>query len=128
MRILLDSHAVLWWYDGATELSAMARSVIADPDNDLLVSAASAWEIATKARLGKLPKALPFARNMPEALEEQGFHLLPITVAHAHRAGWLQHRHGDPFDRMIAAQAMLENIPVLTTDQKLAALGARIIW
>lgn len=129
MRVLLDTHALLWWFDGAPELSGRAKVIIGDLEaNEVLVSAASAWEIATKARIGKLPLALTIAHRLPEALDEQGFQLLPITVRHGHRAGWLQSRHADPFDRMLAAQSILEGIPIITTDPALKALGASVIW
>lgn len=129
MRVLLDTHALLWWLDGAPELSAQAKAIIADIEaNEVLVSAASAWEIATKARLGKLPKALTVAQRLPDVLDEQGFRLLPITVRHGHQAGWLHNRHGDPFDRILAAQSMLEAIPIISSDPQLKALGASVIW
>lgn len=128
MRVLVDTHALLWWFDGDPQLSANARELFEGEPANIVVSAASAWEIATKARNGKLPRALVIARNLPQALVEQGFQLLPITVAHGHRAGWLEGAHKDPFDRMLAAQALLEDLAVVTDDEKIARFGVRTIW
>lgn len=128
MRVLVDTHALLWWFDGDPRLSERAREAFEADPMDIVVSAASAWEIATKARNGKLPHALVIARNLPQVLEEQGFQLLPITIAHGHRAGWLEGAHKDPFDRMLAAQALLEDLAVVTDDDKIARFGVRTLW
>jgi PIN domain nuclease of toxin-antitoxin system len=128
VRVLVDTHALLWWFDGDPKLSTAARKTIDDKANAVLVSAASAWEIATKARIGKLPRALPIARRLPDALEEQGFEPLPVTVLHGHRAGWLSGDHKDPFDRILAAQALIEDLAVITNDSKLKSFGVRTVW
>ena len=128
MTRLLDTHALLWWLDGDTKLSKRVRTLIEHGREKVHVSAASAWEISTKARIGKLPLAPAVARRLPDVLEEQGFPLLPVTVRHGHEAGWLQGEHRDPFDRILAAQAIAENFVLLTTDRKLAELGARVLW
>ena len=128
MRLLLDTHALLWWFDGDKRLSQTGRDLVTDPENEIVVSAASAWEIATKARLGKLPKALAVARNLPRAIAGQGFVPLAMTVAHAERAGWLPGRHRDPFDRMLAAQALAEDLTLLTVDAVFANFGVRTLW
>jgi PIN domain nuclease of toxin-antitoxin system len=126
--ILLDSHTFLWWCDGDRKLSTRVRRIMEDGEADIYFSAASAWEIATKARIGKLPQAMAVARNLPAIVEEQGLKLLPVTVAHAHRAGWLDVKHRDPFDRMLAAQSMIEKMPIATRDREMRRLGATVIW
>ena len=119
MRLLLDTHALLGWL--ADEgLSARARDAIADPDNVVTVSAASAWEISIKKALGKLAA--------PDDLEEQvraagGFTLLPITIAHAMAAGRLARHHDDPFGRMLVAQALAEGLTLVTRDRRFDEYG-----
>ena len=116
MRVLLDTHTLLWWLDGDRRLSRRARATIADPANAVLVSAASAWEIATKVRIGKLPGAVEVAADIAGCLAGQRFESLDITVLHAQRAGRLPGPHRDPFDRMLIAQAQLEDLPLVTDD------------
>jgi PIN domain nuclease of toxin-antitoxin system len=128
MRALLDTHALLWWLDGDRQLSRRARAVIANPRTSVLVSAASAWEIATKARLGRLPGALDVAGDLPSILATQGFEGLDITVAHGQHAGNLPGPHRDPFDRMLIAQAQAENLTVVTNEVVFGAYGVRCIW
>jgi PIN domain nuclease of toxin-antitoxin system len=128
MILILDTHALLWWLDGDSRLSSKVRSLIEDEDNDVLVSAASAWEIATKFRLGKLPGAREIALRMPEIVAEQGFRELPMTIGHAQRAGSLEGDHRDPFDRMLAAQAQMLDVAVATLDRNLTQLGVRAVW
>ena len=107
MRLLLDTHALVWWLEGSARLSVSARRAIADPSNEKLVSAASAWEITTKHRLGKLPGADEFAGEIPWAIADEGFEELPVTVDDGARAGALPGPHNDPFDRMLIAQALV---------------------
>jgi PIN domain nuclease of toxin-antitoxin system len=116
VRLLLDTHAFLWWLDGDRRLPARVRAVIGDPANEVLVSAASVWEITTKARLGKLPSAAEVAADVPGCIEAQGFVPLPITVQHAQRAGALTGRHRDPFDRMLIVQAQAEGVPIASSE------------
>ena len=116
MRLLLDTHAFLWWLEGDRRMSRKARALIADDDNEVFLSAASVWEITTKARLGKLPRALAVAADVPAAMASQGFAPLSITTAHAQRAGSLPGPHRDPFDRMLVAQADLEGLPIVSMD------------
>ena len=99
-----------------------------DDTSDIYVSAASAWEIATKARIGKLPQALAIARRLPEFVKEQGFLTLNISLDHAHKAGWLPGTHRDPFDRMLAAQSLVEQMPIATDDAAITGFGASVIW
>jgi PIN domain nuclease of toxin-antitoxin system len=101
VRLLLDTHALLWWLDGDRRLSRKARGAIADEDNPIFVSAATAWEIATKARLGKVPGAAAVAEDVVGAAASQGFSPLDITMLNAQRAGRLPGAHRDPFNRML---------------------------
>ena len=128
MRLLLDTHALLWWLDGDRRLSPKARRAIADESNTILVSAASAWEITTKARLGKLPGALDVAADVAGCVASQGFAPLDVTILHAQRAGSLAGEHRDPFDRMLMAQAQLEDVGVVTDDTVFEGYGVRRFW
>ena len=128
MSYLLDTHALLWWLDGDPKLSAKARAVISDRELTVWVSAATAWEIANKARIGKLPHVLHEARHLLAVLAEQDFKLLPITAEHGLRAGWLPGEHKDPFDRMLAAQSIVEGLILVTTDKRMAGFGAKVMW
>src|SRR2546426_684564 len=128
MRVLLDTHAFLWWLDGDRQLSLRARRTIADPANRVMVSAASAWEITTKARIGKLPGAAEVAADVMGCITRQKFESLDITVLHAQKAGRLPGIHRDPFDRMLAAQAQIEDIPVVTNDHVFDEYGVNRIW
>lgn len=116
VRLLLDTHMVLWWFAGDQRMARSAVALVEDPAHHVLVSAASLWEIGTKARLGKLDHALPLARDLPARLDDQGFEVLAMSGAHAHRAAWLPGPHRDPFDRMLAAQSLVEDLPLLSVD------------
>ncbi len=128
MRILLDTHAFLWWLAGSDKLSDTARITVADAANVILVSAASAWEITTKHRLGRLPGAEVVAGDVQACLEDQGFQQLPITVAHAERAGRLPGLHRDPFDRMLIAQSLAHDLPLVSIEPLFDGHGVRRIW
>jgi PIN domain nuclease of toxin-antitoxin system len=128
LRVLLDTHTVLWATLSPSSLSRKASEIIADERNVILVSAASAWEIATKVRLGKLPGAEMLEREFLEIMNRAGYTLLPIDVESALRAARLIGEHRDPFDRLIASQALANDIPILSTDSRLDAFGARRIW
>ena len=117
MDVLLDTHAFLWWLDGDVRLSPAARDAIGDERNRVYVSAASAWEIATKVRLGRLPGAAAVAATMPEIITAQDMTELSITVRHGQRAGALPGPHRDPFDRMLVAQALVEGLPLVSNDE-----------
>jgi PIN domain nuclease of toxin-antitoxin system len=125
---LLDTHTLLWASINPEFLSPLAAKIIDDNNSFILVSAASAWEIATKVRLGKLPRAEALERRFTEAMGDLGYTLLPIEAETALRAGRLVGDHGDPFDRIIAAQALALDIPVLSIDTKLDLFGVRRIW
>ncbi len=128
MRLLLDTHALLWWLADDARLSARARTVIADPEQTVYMSPASAWEIATKHRIGRLPEAHELLADLPGIVARAGFEELPIATKHAVLAGTLLGPHRDPFDRMLAAQALCENLEIVTADGALSALGARCLW
>lgn len=128
MKALLDTHALLWWLDGDKRLSASARDVIAKDDNAILVSAASAWEIATKVRIGKLPGAETVSDKLPTQLVEQGFTPLAITLSHALRSGALPGPLRDPFDRMLIAQAQEENVHLISNERAFDGYGIKRLW
>ena len=128
MDLLLDTHALLWWLDGDPDLSAPARQAIGDPGNAVLVSAASAWEIATKVRIGKLPDAVYVAEHFAQILDDQSFRDLPITVAHARRAGSMPGEHRDPFDRMLIAQAQIEGLTLVSNETLFDRFGVQRLW
>ena len=128
MQALLDTHALLWWFSDDPTLTKPARKAIADTKNLILVSAASAWEIATKVRLGKLPTAADLAADFAGLVEREGFEMLAISWDHAIRAGLLPGPHRDPFDRMLIAQAQAEDIPILSNEVLFDTYGVRRIW
>jgi PIN domain nuclease of toxin-antitoxin system len=128
VRLLLDTHALLWWLDGDRRLSLKARRAIANQSNTILVSAGSAWEIATKARLGKLPGATDVAADVAACVAGQGFLPLDITMLHAQRAGRLPGEHRDPFDRMLIAQSQMEDIALLSDDEVFDNFYVRRFW
>ena len=128
MRALIDTHALLWWLDGDTRLPPAMRTLMGDSESEVLVSAASVWEITTKARLGKLPGALAVAADVPACVVGQGFGALPISLEHAQRAGNLPGPHRDPFDRMLIAQAQIEGLPLVTNERAFDAYGVRRLW
>ena len=128
MRALLDTHALLWWFSDDPALTRPVRKIIGDTKNTIVVSAASAWEIATKVRLGKLPTGAGLAADFTGYIEREHFQLLAISVEHALRAGLLPGSHRDPFDRMLIAQAQAENLPILSKEVIFDAFGLRRIW
>lgn len=128
MRVLLDTHAFLWWTTNNPRLSARARQVIADTDNSIYISAASAWEIATKQRLGKLKGVPDATTRFSELVTADGFDHLPITHLHALRSGGFKVAHRDPFDRMLAAQSEIERLPLLTCDPAFEQFGIETLW
>ncbi len=128
MKVLLDTHALLWWLFDDPRLSATARSAIAESKNEVAVSSASAWEIATKHRIGKLPEATEAVNNLPQLLRQARFQELAIRVNHALAAGSLPGPHRDPFDRMLIAQSDVEKVPIVTIDPVFAEYGAQVIW
>lgn len=128
MRLLLDTHALLWWYTADSRLSRRAQAAIQDETNDVLVSAASAWEIATKHRLGKLAEAPDAYPRFEELASRNGFAYVPISHRHGLRAGSYLAAHGDPFDRMLAAQADLDGLVLVTRDPLFKLFPVSVLW
>lgn len=128
MKLLLDTHALLWWWTDDPKLSNIAREAIADEGNQVLVSAASAWEIATKHRLGKLPHAAQALDRFNELVAADGFEHLSINYLHSLKAGAYSNEHRDPFDRMLAAQADLEKASLVTLDPVFTGFQCRVLW
>lgn len=127
MRLLLDTHIFLWAVLEPERLRSSVRATLQDPKTELLVSAASAWEIATKFRIGKLPGAKAVVADYTRIVSELYAESLPITPAHALKAGGWEVPHRDPFDRMIAAQATIEALPLVTTDPAMKLFGIELV-
>ena len=128
MRLLVDTHVFLWWVEGDRALPVKARAALADPENECLISLVSAWELAIKASLGKLKLALPVKRYIVENVAANGFRMLDIDIAHVGRVETLASHHGDPFDRLLIAQALEEDLPVVTADPIFRKYGVKRIW
>ncbi|MCY3504898.1 MAG: type II toxin-antitoxin system VapC family toxin [Chloroflexi bacterium] len=128
MRLLLDTHAFLWWIEGNQRLPARVRRAIQDERNTKFVSAASAWEITTKYRLGKLPEASELAPSVAGAIDGEGFEELPITVEDGARAGALPELHRDPFDRILIAQAILNDLTLVSGEGLFDRYGVQRLW
>ena len=128
MQLLLDTHTLLWWLSGDEQISTAARTAIADEANGIFVSAASAWEITTKHRIGKLPGVAAVIADINAAILDQGFTGLPICLRHGQVAGALPGPHRDPFDRMLIAQAMLENLVLVSNELPFDAYGVGRLW
>lgn len=126
-HVLLDTHTLVWWLEGGERLSRLARKVLEDPSSAVFVSAATAWELAIKEHIGKFGSR-EFVLKLSHQLNLEGFTELPITVEHAIRAGGLGSRHKDPFDRMLAAQAQVEKLPILSGDKMLDGFSIQRIW
>ncbi len=128
MGYLLDTVAVLRWWGDPSGLGASARSVLEASDEAIFLSAVSVWEIANKNRIGKLPQVLSFENDYPVLMRENGFASLALTDRHAMCAGYLPGTHRDPFDRLIAGQALVDDLTVLTNDPQIAAFGCKVLW
>lgn len=128
MRLLLDTHTLVWFLANDVQLSATATGLICDTGNDVFVSAATGWEIATKTRTGRWPEVAPLAQNFRNVLRREGFLELAITMEHACLSGSLPGAHRDPFDRMIAAQSLTENLSVISLDNQLDQFGISRLW
>ena len=128
MIILLDTHCWLWMLTEPEQLSEDVHRLVVNRQNELLISAASSWEIAIKYSLGKLPLPEPPTSYIPSRIKQSGVGSLSITHTHALRAGELPAHHRDPFDRLLVAQAQTESIPLLTADRKLEPYDIEIIW
>ena len=129
MRILLDTHVFLWWSsERGARLSERARELLSDGTTDVSFSMASAWEIAIKVGGGRMTLPDAVERYIPDRLRHHGFELLSIELPHAFRAGTLPRLHGDPFDRMLVAQAQIEGLPILTADPAISRYDVETIW
>jgi PIN domain nuclease of toxin-antitoxin system len=128
MRVLLDTHAFLWWIADSAQLTKKARAVMADPANECLVSLVSCWEMAIKVSLGKLALSTPIERFVPDQLAVNEFALLDIGFRHVARVASLPFHHRDPFDRLLAAQAIEEHISIVSADTTFRRYGVKRIW
>ena len=128
MRLLLDTHALIWWLAGDEALSARAQDAIADDANSVAVSASSAMELATKYRIGKLRDAALLARDFEAIIADQGFEELPITVHHARLAGEMKIEHKDPFDRLLIAQAQAEDMVLVSNETLFDNFAVNRLW
>ncbi len=128
MRLLLDTHAFLWFIDGSPQCSANARALIEDISNERLLSLASLWEMAIKVSLGKLSLAQSFETFVPQQLNLNRIQLLNVSFHHTAIVATLPFHHRDPFDRMVAAQALAEQIPIVSADSAFDAYGVTRVW
>lgn len=128
MKILLDTQAFLWFIADDIKLSASARSLIENPDNERLLSIASLWEIAIKMSLGKLEVEKPFEELIPHQLELNDIDVLAIEIAHLKKIAVMAFHHRDPFDRLIVAQSLVEQVPVVSIDTKFDDYGIERLW
>lgn len=128
MRVLLDTNVLLWWFADSPRLPPAVESLVDDPANGIVVSAASAWEICTKVRVGKLPTGRALCDDFSGYLERHHFASLAISIEHARLAGRLEGAHRDPFDRMLAAQSIIEQIPLVTNDELFVQFGVNTMW
>ena len=128
MRLLLDTHALIWWLRGDPRLGASARRAIEDRRNDILVSAVSAFEVTTKHRLGKLPEAEILAQDFDGERRQEGFLALDVTIAHAALAGKLPGARRDPFDRLLIAQALVEGLTLVSNEALFDGFGVQRLW
>jgi PIN domain nuclease of toxin-antitoxin system len=128
VRLLLDTHVLFWWFVEPDRLSAAAFAAIECDDAEVYVSVASCWEMAIKVGIGKWPEAAALVDIFDDEVLKAEFFLLPISIAHVRSAGLMTSPHRDPFDRLLAAQAIIENLSLVTADPKLATLGATVLW
>ena len=128
MKLLLDTHTFLWWITDDPQLSTQAREFMADGHNTLYWSAASSWEVSIKYALGRMPLPEAPEQFLPAEIEKNRIESLPIIDVHAFLAGQLPHHHGDPFDRMLVAQAQVESLALISNDQQLNHYDVEIRW
>jgi PIN domain nuclease of toxin-antitoxin system len=128
VRALLDTHALIWWLVDAASLSPAARAAVGDADNEIFVSAASAWEISIKYGQGKLPQVAALMTDLSRAIADEGFAALPITVKNGETAGTLPPHHRDPFDRMLIAQALAESLTLVSNERLFDRYGVARLW
>jgi PIN domain nuclease of toxin-antitoxin system len=127
MKILLDTHVLIWWWEDSSKLSKQALAILRDKGNEVLLSAATAWELAIKINLGKI-KNLEIVTEMETQIAQGDLTELPVSISHAVRAGLSPRHHGDPFDRLLVAQAQELGVAILSADRALDRYGVRRIW
>jgi PIN domain nuclease of toxin-antitoxin system len=128
VRLLLDTHAFLWWVEGAPALGRRARAEVSNPDNEVFFSIASCWELAIKLSLGKLRLTQSLDRFIPEQLTRNGFVLLGVEFRHVAGVADLPFHHHDPFDRVLAAQALLDELAIVSADRVFRKYGVTVVW
>lgn len=128
MRCLLDTHALFWWIYFPELLPPKIRGMIADPDLQVFASAVTAYEMSSKHHRGQWPEVEPLVGAFEEVIASEGFHLLPLTAAHAIEAGSYGRAHRDPFDRMLVAQAVVEGLALVSKDRGMREMGAEVVW
>ncbi len=128
MRYLIDTHTLIWWWDVSPKLPKSIMAILAERSNQIFVSAVSGLEMGIKVRLKKLPAMADRIDEFEAAILEDGFLHLPCSLAHAVMAGTMAGAHRDPFDRMLAAQALIEDLTLITRDAEIAAFGCRTVW
>ncbi len=128
MRLLLDTHTFIWWMTNDRALPASTRAAIGDEENTIFLSAATAWEMAIKHRTGKLPVVTGFIADIPGAMETEGFFELPVSITHGQMAGNFPLHHKDPFDRMLIAQALAEDLMLVSNETQFDAYGVTRLW
>lgn len=128
MTLLLDTHAFLWWVEGAPALGRRARAAVSNPDNEVFLSVASCWELAIKLSLGKLRLTQSLERFIPEQLTRNGFALLGIEFRHVARVAGLPFHHRDPFDRVLVAQALVDELAIVSADGVFRKYGVTVVW
>jgi PIN domain nuclease of toxin-antitoxin system len=128
MKVLFDSHALVWFLLGDDKFPAPLRRDLEHPETEFVISAVCVWEIASKVRRGRWPEAAEVIGNLNDVLATSAYVPLAITIEHAHTAGFLAGQHRDPFDRMLAAQSQVEGIPLLSADPVFATFGTVLMW
>ena len=128
MRLLLDTHTLIWAVDDPLQIPSVAMTAMADSANDRLVSTATIWEMAIKFSKGRLPLSLPYRPWMNKAIADLALTVLPITLDHTERQSELSWHHRDPFDRLLATQALVEGIPLVSTDTIFDQYGVTLLW
>jgi len=128
MRLLIDTHALLWFCEGNSLLSAKARAAMEDDSNECFVSHVTPWEVAIKFALGRLTMDVPYEVVFPKVLDANGFKLLPTTLEHFRELISLPRHHGDPFDRLLIAQAKMEGLTIVSSDSHFAGYGVSLLW
>jgi len=128
MRYLIDTHTLIWWWDSSPKLPERIAAILSQRSNDIFVSAVSGLEMGIKVRLKKLPAMESRIGEFEIAVAADGFHNLPCSTAHALLAGTMAGNHRDPFDRMLAAQALIENMNLVTRDREIAEFGCQVLW